>query len=117
LMRRDDYEFAERISRDLRARKAARKILGVTQDADERDLKRAYRHGAQKYHPDHNPRDADAKKKFLLVKFAYELLAEDKPSQMVLDEIKSWSGVPEDEIYQLDNLWGHFLWWRDKFFE
>jgi len=116
-MKRDDYEFAERISRDLRARKAARKILGVAQDADERDLKSAYRRGSLKYHPDHNPHDPDANKKFLLVKCAYELLAEDKPSQMVLDEIRSWAGVPEDERYQLDNLWGHFLWWRDKFFE
>ena len=116
-MKRDDYEFAERISRDLRAHRAARKILGVTEGAGRQDLKRAYRHGAQKYHPDHNPHDADARKKFLLVKCAYELLTEDKPSQMVLDEIRSWSGVPEDERYQLDNLWGHFLWWRDKFFE
>jgi DnaJ-class molecular chaperone len=116
-MKRDDYEFAERISLDLRARRAARKILGVTEDAGERDLKSAYRRASLKYHPDHNPHNPDAKKKFLLVKCAYELLAEDKPSQMVLDEIRAWSGVPEDERYELDNLWGHFLWWRDKFFE
>jgi len=33
-----------------------------------------------------------------------------------LDEIESWPGVPEDDKYKLDNLWGYFLWWRERFF-
>ena len=115
-MKRDDYEFGERITRDLQARRAACKILGVPEDANKEMLKKAYRRASLKYHPDHNPNDSDAHKKFLLIKCAYELLAEDKPSEMLLEEIKSWPGVPEDDKYKLDNLWGHFLWWREKFF-
>ncbi len=113
---KDDFEFMERITRDLEARKAAFKVLGVSEDADKNDLKKAYRKASMKYHPDHNQDDPDANKKFTLVNCAYELLAEDKPCPELLEEINTWEGVPEDSKYNLDNPWGHFLWWREKFF-
>lgn len=116
-MKRDDYEFRERINRDLEARRAARRILGVQEDADKEASKKAYRRSSLKYHPDHNPNDGDAYKRFLLVKCAYELLVEDKHCEMLLEEIKSWRSAPEDDKYELDNPWGHFLWWREKFFD
>ncbi|OHB59532.1 MAG: hypothetical protein A2167_04110 [Planctomycetes bacterium RBG_13_46_10] len=116
-MIKDDYEFGEKINRDLEVRRAARKILGVEEFASKEVLKQAYRRASSKYHPDHNPNESDANKKFMLVKCAYELLAEDKLCEMLLEEIKSWPGVPEDDKYRLDNIWGHFLWWREKFFE
>ena len=53
---------------------------------------------------------------FTLVKCAYELLAFDKPCTTILEEINSWPGAPEDGEYKMDNPWGHFLWWREKFF-
>jgi preprotein translocase subunit Sec63 len=115
-MKRDDYEFGERIIRDLQARRAAFKILGVQEDAGQQTLKKAYRRASLKFHPDHNPNDSDAHKKFLLVKCAYNLLAKDKPCEALLEEIKSWPGAPENDKYKLDNPWGHFLWWREKFF-
>jgi preprotein translocase subunit Sec63 len=115
-MIKDNYEFGERINRDLEARRAACKILGVEEFASKEVLKQAYRRASLKYHPDHNPNDNDANKKFVLVKCAYELLIEDKPCDMLLEEIKSWPDVPEDDKYKLENLWGHFLWWREKFF-
>lgn len=115
-MKKDNYEFREKISRDLETRRAACKVLGVEENAGIEALKKAYRQASQKYHPDHNSNDSDAHKKFLLVKCAYKLLAEDEPCEMLLDEIKSWPGAPDDEKYILDNPWGHFLWWREKFF-
>jgi len=69
-----------------------------------------------KYHPDKNLRDPDAHKRFTLVTCAYELLAEDKPCPALLEEINSWPGVPENDKYKLGNPWGHFLWWREKFY-
>lgn len=115
-MEKDNYDFRERIIRDLEARRAARKVLGVEEGVNKEVLKKAYRRASFKCHPDHNPNDADAHKKFLMVKCAYELLAKDEPCDMLLEEIKSWPGVPEDDKYKLDNPWGHFLWWREKFF-
>jgi len=113
---KDDFEFMERITRDIEARKAACRVLGVSEDANKKELKKAYRKASMKYHPDHSQDDADAAKKFVLIKCAYELLAQDKPCPQLLEEINAWEGVPEDDKYKLDNPWGHFLWWRDKFF-
>ena len=115
-MKRDDWDFMERITLDLQARHAARIILQVTESVDKKELKKAYRRASLKYHPDHNQDDADANRKFVLIKCAYELLAEDRPCPAILEEIGSWPGVPADDKYRLDNPWGHFLWWREKYF-
>ena len=48
-------------------------ILGVSRDADESDIKKAYRKLARRYHPDVN-KDADAEEKFKQVNEAYEVL-------------------------------------------
>jgi hypothetical protein len=113
---KDDFEFMEKITANLEVRKAACKVLGVSEDADRKELKKAYRKASMKYHPDHNQDDTDAVKKFVLVKCAYELLAQDKPCLQLLEEVSTWEGVPEDSKYNLGNPWGHFLWWREKFF-
>ena len=110
-------DFMEKITRDLEARKAACRILEVKEMADKEQLKKAYRRAAIKYHPDHNAGSAEANKKFILIKCAYELLALDKPCDKILEEINSWPGVPEDSKYRIENPWGHFLWCREKFFE
>jgi len=115
-MTSDDHDYAVRIVLDLRVRRAACRILGVSEDAEKKDLKKAYRRASMKYHPDHNKDDPDANKKFMLIKCAYELLAENKACPELLEEINIWQGVPEDDEYKLDNPWGHFLWWREKFF-
>ena len=115
-MKNDPY-FMEKITRYLEARKAAVRILDVNELAGIDELKKAYRKAASKYHPDHNKNSPEANKKFILIKCAYELLAFDKPCDTLLEEINSWPGVPEDSKYKIDNLWGHFLWWREKFFE
>ncbi len=112
-----DPDFMEKITRDLEARKAACKILDVEEMADKQQLKKAYRRAAVKYHPDHNPSNPEANRKFTLIQCAYELLAKDKPCSALLEKINSWPGVPQDGNYRRDNPWGHFLWWQDKFFE
>lgn len=51
-------------------------LLGVGRDANDSDLKSAYRKLAMKYHPDRNPGDADAEAKFKEISQAYAVLSE-----------------------------------------
>lgn len=58
------------------------KVLGVDKNADEKDIKKAYRQLAKQYHPDANPDNPEAEAKFKEVKEAYEILSDtDKRAQ------------------------------------
>lgn len=51
-------------------------VLGVSRDADDAAIKKAYRVLAKKYHPDMNPGDAEAEKKFKEASEAYAVLSD-----------------------------------------
>ncbi|WP_343152961.1 molecular chaperone DnaJ [Buchnera aphidicola] len=50
-------------------------VLGVSKSAEDRDIKKAYRRLAMKYHPDRNQGDKIAEIKFKEIKEAYEILS------------------------------------------
>lgn len=51
-------------------------VLGVAKTADDATIKKAYRELAKKYHPDMNPGDAEAEKKFKEASEAYAVLSD-----------------------------------------
>ena len=53
-------------------------VLGVEKNADEAAIKKAYRALAKKYHPDVNPGDAEAEKKFKEASEAYAVLSDEE---------------------------------------
>ncbi|HLY26661.1 MAG TPA: DnaJ C-terminal domain-containing protein [Aggregatilineales bacterium] len=52
------------------------KILGVERNADEKEIKKAYRKLARQFHPDMNPNDKNAEKHFKQINEAYEVLSD-----------------------------------------
>ena len=60
-------------------------VLGVSRDADEAAIKRAYRKLAKKYHPDTNAGDKKAAEAFTEVSEAYSVLS-DKEKRKLYDQ-------------------------------
>ena len=56
-------------------------VLGVPKNADDAALKKAYRVLAKKYHPDSNPGDKEAEKKFKEASEAYSVLSDPQKRQ------------------------------------
>ncbi|KAK4111821.1 DnaJ-domain-containing protein [Canariomyces notabilis] len=57
-------------------------ILGVSPNATEQELKKAYKTNALKYHPDKNPGNAAAEQKFKEISHAYEILSDPQKRQL-----------------------------------
>lgn len=57
-------------------------ILGISRSATQEEIKKAYRKSALKYHPDRNPGDKQAEKKFKEISESYEVLSDEKKRQI-----------------------------------
>lgn len=66
-------------------------ILGVSENADQDEIKKAYRKLSMKYHPDKNKGDHDKEEKFKEISNAYTILS-DKESRSRYDMEKQFGG-------------------------
>ncbi len=89
-------------------------ILGLSPNFDDKELKKAFRREARKWHPDLNKNDLNAEERFKLINQAYEYLRNPNTRKSISDEnIQSdyennnfKTGFPDFQEY-LDSLFGY----------
>ena len=57
-------------------------VLGIGRNADAKEIKKAYRKLAKKYHPDMNPGDKQAEQKFKEITEAYNVLSDTEKKKL-----------------------------------
>ena len=72
-------------------------VLGVNKNATEEEIKKAYRKLARKYHPDLNPNDKEANKKFQQINQANEVLSDPEKRKKYDQYGKDWKHAEEFE--------------------
>jgi curved DNA-binding protein len=75
------------------------KILGIDKNAAEKDIKAAYRKLARKFHPDLNPNDTEANKKFQQINEANEVLSDPEKRKKYDKYGEHWQHGEEHEQY------------------
>jgi len=73
------------------------KILGISKTASEEDIKKAYRKLARKLHPDLNPNDKEAHKKFQQINEANEVLSDPEKRKKYDQYGKDWQHAEQFE--------------------
>ena len=73
------------------------KILGLDKKASEDDIKKAYRKLARKHHPDLNPNDKEANKKFQQINEANEVLSDPEKRKKYDQYGKDWQHADQFE--------------------
>ncbi len=76
------------------------KILGIPKNASDKEIKKAYRKLARKYHPDLNPNDKEAEKKFKEINEANEVLGDAENRKKYDKYGENWKHADEIEAQQ-----------------
>jgi DnaJ-class molecular chaperone len=89
------------------------KILGVTKESNQTQIRKAFRKLALQYHPDKNKNSEESKQKFMEIVKAYEILSDEKSrerydSNTISDKnIQGFNGTPPADFanfYSYENL-------------
>jgi curved DNA-binding protein len=73
------------------------KILGISKTASDEDIKKAYRKLARKLHPDLNPNDKEANKKFQQINEANEVLSDPEKRKKYDQYGENWENAEQFE--------------------
>ena len=79
-------------------------ILGVSKDASQEDIKKAFKKLARRYHPDLNPNDPDAHRKFQEINEANEVLSDPEKRKKYDENMKHKSRLMEISRMEVDSI-------------
>jgi len=88
-------------------------ILGVSKNATQEEIKRAYVRLARRYHPDRNPDDEEAERKFREASEAYEVLSD--PEKRKLYDESGVKGVRDSGFFGFNTIEDIFHRFEDVF--
>ena len=86
------------------------KILGVDKNASAEDIRKAYRKLARKFHPDLNPNDKEANKKFQQINEANEVLSDPENRKKYDQYGENWKHAEEFEKAKQSSAGRHAGW-------
>ena len=108
--------FQKKCMGSIELTRRARQVIGVPEGVSRREIRRAWRKRCLETHPDRNPGDPDAERRFRLVNCAYRLLTDGTPCDELMTHSAAQGQPPSHSKYDLTNTWGFYLWWRERFF-
>jgi len=82
------------------------KILGVSKDASQEEIKKAFKQLARRYHPDVNPGNKEAEEKFKEINEAFQVLG--NPEKRAQYDNYGKSAFTEEDIERFRNSWFNF---------
>src|SRR5580765_6155988 len=92
------------------------KILGLNKEATTDDIRKAYRKLARKHHPDLNPNDKEANKKFQQINEANEVLSDPEKRKKYDQYGAQWKDAEQFEKARQANPQGHGGGWGQSEF-
>ena len=96
----------------IQLERKARKILGVREDAGEKEIRLAYRRLARQYHPDLNGNDRDKIDLFKIISEAYEVLINPKNNRGYSLLQADLDAFPDPVC---NDEWSYWDWWLQQF--
>ncbi|MFN3406413.1 MAG: molecular chaperone DnaJ [Caldimicrobium sp.] len=88
-------------------------ILGLSRNASQEEIKRAYRRLAMQYHPDRNPGNKEAEEKFKEISEAYEVLSD--PQKRAIYDREGYAGLKSAGYRGFEDIHDIFKTFSDLF--
>jgi len=111
----DNTSWDDALRQRLELGRTARRILGVEESAGPDEIRSAWRRCSLACHPDRNPNDPQAHRRFIRVNAACRFLLEGVAPDVPLEDADTNDDADAGGC-RSHTEWGYFAWWRENYF-